>query len=291
TVLNSCGMGPGTLQKITMGSALVTATVVAVFSLWLAPWGQAQVEAILKDQGSLNEFDTLVPGRFQQTANGSRVTYAAQLLDNRTRLTGIFISERSKDPKDSSLAVLVAEKGKQYVDPDSGDRFLLLENGYRYEGVPGQADYRRIQFEQYGARIRQSTAIRQVNKIETVPTSELIGSDLKEYQAQLHWRLSLPMLCIIVSILAVPLSKVNPRQGRYARLLPCILLYLAYVSILTSIRSGLEKGDLDSPLLIWSVHLAFLLIALNQHFFANYWASKFGRVFGWVWRMMPEKKA
>ncbi len=291
TVLNACGVEPDKLQKYTLGSALLTAVVVAVLSLWMAPWGQAQVEAILKDQESVNEFDTLVPGRFQLSTSGRRVTYTAELLDNRTRLKGIFISESSKGTGSKSESIVVAEKGKQYIDPDSGDRFLLLENGYRYEGVPGEANYRRIQFEQYGARIRESSVRQRVNKIEAVPTAELINSDRIEYRAQLHWRLSLPALCLVVSILAVPLSKVNPRQGRYTRLLPCILLYLAYVSILSATRSGLEKGDLESPLLLWSVHLVFLLVALNQHFFADFWARQFSRMFGWLWHLLPEKKA
>ncbi|MCW8887280.1 MAG: LPS export ABC transporter permease LptF [Motiliproteus sp.] len=291
TVLNACGISPNKLQLLTFGSTLLTAVAVAIFSLWLAPWGQAQVQSILQDQESLNEFDTLAPGRFQENTSGSRVTYAKSLLEGRTRLENIFISERDSDRNNPRVSVVVAEKGRQYVDPDSGDRFLLLENGYRYEGVPGQADYRRIDFEQYGARIRESGVSKKVNKIETIPTAELLASERPDYRAALHWRLSLPVLCLVVSVLAVPLSKVNPRQGRYARLLPCILLYLSYVSILTGTRSGLEKGDFDSPGLIWLVHLVFLLIALNFHFFGPWWQRRFSQWFGWMWRLLPEKKA
>ena len=287
TVLNACGFSPNRLQLVTLGPAVLVAVLVAVFSLWLTPWGASNVEQIFDQQETLTEFDTLAPGRFQQTSTGRRVTYTEDLQDNRTRLNNVFISEKSKDSNDPILGVVVAEKGTQYIDPDTGSRFLLLENGYRYEGVPGQADYRKIRFDQYGARMRESSVQQRVQKIETLPTGELMGSERLDYQAQVQWRLSLPVLCIVVSILAVPLSRVNPRQGRFARLLPSILLYLGYLTILTSVRSGLEKGELSFTGTIWLVHLGFLLFALNLHFFGDYWSRMFARINARFWRMLP----
>ena len=288
TVLNACGFSPNRLQRITLGPSIVVALLVSVFSLWLTPLGASNVERILEEQEALTEFDTLAPGRFQETSTGRRVIYTEELVDNRTRLNSVFISEKSKDPKDPTLSLMVAEKGKQYIDPETGFRFLLLENGFRYEGIPGQADYRKISFEQYGARMRESTVQQRVRKIETIPTIELLGSERQDFQAQLQWRLSLPLLCIVVSVLAVPLSRANPRQGRFARLLPSILLYLGYLSILTSVRSSLEKGDLGFTGSLWVVHLVFLLFALNLHFLGHYWARMFGKLFSRFWQLMPK---
>ncbi len=287
TVLNACGFSPNRLQQVTLGPALLVAVLVGLLSLWITPWSTTQVEQILKAQESLTEFETLAPGRFQETSSGRRVTYTERLLDSRTRLNEVFISERSQQRGDPTLGLIVAEKGSQYIEAETGSRFLLLENGYRYEGVPGQADYRKIRFQQYGVRIRESAAPRRVNKIETLPTLALIGSEQPEFRAQLHWRLSLPLLCIVVSLLAVPLSKVNPRQGRFARLLPSILLYLGYLSILTSIRSGLEEGEIRSSVSLWLVHLAFLLLALNLHFLGAFWSRQLARLSYGFWRLLP----
>ncbi len=291
TVLNACGFSPDQLQKLTLGPSLLVAVLVGVLSLWVTPWGTANVARILDDQESLTEFDTLAPGRFQGTRTGRRVVYTEELLEQRTLLNGVFISERSKEAGDPTLGVVVAEKGRQYIDAESGSRFLLLENGYRYEGVPGQADYRKVRFEQYGTRMRESRVQRRVNRIEAVPTEKLIGSERLEYQAQLQWRLSLPLLCVVVSLLAVPLSRVNPRQGRFARLLPSILLYLSYVMILTSVRSGLEKGELTAAYSIWLVHLGFFLLALCLHFLGGRLAVQAGRISSSFWRLLPGGKA
>ena len=100
----------------------------------------------------LTEFDTLVPGRFQTLRGGSRVTYTRELSADRSELGGVFISETNvsrQTGKESGLSVLVAESGRQEIQPD-GSRYLILENGYRYDGNPGQADYRAIQYDTYG---------------------------------------------------------------------------------------------------------------------------------------------
>src|SRR5690606_5537713 len=111
------------------------------------------------------------------------------------------------------VSVLVAERGRQEIQPD-GSRYLILENGYRYDGNPGQANYRAIQYETYGVLLPRPEVSVELSEREAMPTRELIGSDDVELQSELQWRLSLPLLVFIVTLLAVPLSKVNPRQGR-----------------------------------------------------------------------------
>ena len=97
--------------------------------------------------------------------------------------------------------------------------------------------------------------------VETLSTAELIGNDGRWHKSQLHWRLSLPILTLIVALLAVPLSKTEPRQGRFAKLVPAILLYLAYLVLLTNARN-LVAGDKAPVLLFWGIHLAFFALAL-----------------------------
>ncbi|HEY5717877.1 MAG TPA: LptF/LptG family permease, partial [Motiliproteus sp.] len=140
-----------------------------------------------------------------------------------------------------------------------------------------QADYREIRFSEYGMRLRESRIREEVDAVEVLPTRALLGSSDPEYQAQLHWRLTLPVLCLVVTLLAVPLSRVNPRQGRYARLLPSILLYLIYITMLTSVRSQIEKKGVPVAAL-WAVHGLFLLAALNFHLFGGYWSRLFAAI-------------
>ncbi|NMY43231.1 LPS export ABC transporter permease LptF [Pseudomonas sp. WS 5013] len=266
TVLSATGMSNRRLLGYSMAPAAIVAVIVAWLSLGLAPQGVAEVAKIFNQQDAMTEFDTLVPGRFQAMKDGSRVTYTEGLSDDRGQLAGVFISEKrmqrqveGEKPKQSGITVLVAEKGRQVIQAD-GSRYLILENGYRYDGNPGQADYRATHYETHGVLLPKPSVSAEIGEREAVPTRELIGSDEPRYQAELQWRLSIPLLVFIVTLLAVPLARVNPRQGRFLKLLPAILLYMAYLALLIGARGQLDKGKIPMELGLWWVHALFLLI-------------------------------
>ncbi|WPO99278.1 LPS export ABC transporter permease LptF [Pseudomonas sp. HR96] len=263
TVLSATGMSQQRLLGITLIPATMVALLVAWLSFSLAPQGAALFAQVLNQQDALTEFDTLVPGRFQSLRDGSRVTYTDTLSDDRVELGSVFISEKrlSQDQsKDRGITVLVAEKGHQETHPDGG-RFLILKNGYRYDGNPGEADYRAIKYDTYGVLLPKPDVSDDVTDRDAIPTRELLkpGGD----KAELQWRISLPLLVFVVTLIAVPLSRANPRQGRFLKLLPAILLYMAYLTILISARGALEKGRLPQSLGLWWVHAIFLVIGLG----------------------------
>ena len=265
TVLAATGMSQQRLLAVTMAPAALVALLVAWLSFSLAPQGATQFSLLLNKQDAMTEFDTLVPGRFQALRDGTRVTYTQELSEDRAGLGGVFISEKrlsTDKTKDRGITVLVAEKGHLEVRPD-GSRFLILQNGYRYDGNPGQANYRAIQYETYGAMLPKPDISNEITDREAIPTPELFGNDTPRYKAELQWRISLPILVFIVTLMAVPLSRVNPRQGRYLKLLPAILLYMSYLTILIAVRGALEKGRLPFALGMWWVHVLFLLIGLG----------------------------
>lgn len=264
SVLSAAGMSRQRLLAYTLAPAALVAAAVAWLSLSLTPLGVTRVEQILNSQDALTEFDTLVPGRFQALKSGSRVTYTERLSEDGRELGGVFISELrlSRDgDKKRGISVLVAETGRQEIRPD-GSRYLILENGYRYDGQPGQPDYRAIQYDRYGVLLPKPEVAGEVNDREGIPTAELLGSDDPRHQAELQWRLSIPLLVFVVTVLAVPLARVNPRQGRFLKLLPAILLYMAYLALLIAMRGQLEKGRLPAALGLWWVHGLFLAIGL-----------------------------
>jgi len=268
TVLAATGMSQQRLLAYTLAPATLVALIVAWLSMGLAPQGVAQVAKILNEQDALTEFDTLVPGRFQAMRSGTRVTYTQEMSDDRSQLGGIFISEKrlSKEgDKERGITVLVADKGRQEIQPD-GSRYLILENGYRYDGNPGAADYRAIKYDTYGVLLVKPEVSSDISEREALTTRELIGSDEPRHQAELQWRISIPLLVFVVTLLAVPLSRVNPRQGRFLKLLPAILLYMAYLSLLIAARGALDKGKIPMSLGLWWVHGLFLLIGLTLQF-------------------------
>ncbi len=265
TVLTATGMSEQRLLSYTLVPAFFVALITAWLSFYMAPQGVQSVARIFSEQDALTEFDTLVPGRFQSLRGGSRVTYTQELSSGRDVLHNVFISEkrptRAGSDVDEAITVLVAKTGRQEIQAD-GSRYLILQDGYRYDGTPGEADYRVIQYETYGVLLPKPSVEVKMGERETIATRELLGNPDVRMQSELQWRLSFPILVLIVTLIAVPLSRVNPRQGRFLKLLPAILLYMSYLALLVAARSALDKGKLPIELGLWPVHAIFLIIGL-----------------------------
>jgi lipopolysaccharide export system permease protein len=264
TVLSAAGVSQQRLTAYTLVSAAGVACLVAWLSLSLAPQGATEVAKILNQQAAMTEFDTLDAGRFQAIRSGTRVTYTEKLSEDRSQLSGVFISDKrlsAAGDKERAIALLVAEKGHQEIQAD-GSHYLVLENGYRYDGNPGQADYRKIHYDTYGVLLPKPEVSEDIGEREAVPTLDLFTSKDRVEQAELQWRLSIPLLVFIVTLLAVPLSRVNPRQGRFLKLLPAILIYMTYLALLIAARGALDKGKIPPQLGLWWVHGVFLVLGL-----------------------------
>lgn len=263
SVMMACGMSQKRLVAYTMVPALLVAAVVAWLSLFVAPSGIHKAESLLTAQKQRGELDSLSARRFHPLHGGRAITYT-ESVDDQGLMTDVFLAENNPEGKKHQLVLVVAASGHQENGEGEKDSYLVLNNGYRIQGTPGQADYRVTQFEEYGQRLKKSTARRRA-KVDAMPTSALRGSDVKAHQAAMHWRFSVPVLVLIVTLLAVPMSRTNPRRGRFAQLLPAVLLYVLYLVALNGVRGVIEDGKVE-PLAMWGVHLLFLLIALLLFF-------------------------
>ena len=237
------------------------ALLVGFLSLWVAPTGVLKTQQLFNEQDAMTEFDTLAAGRFQSLGSGQRVTYAGGLSDDRTQLQELFITEQAGDVEEGRVGVLVAETGRQQMNPD-GSRYLMLYNGYRYDGKPGSADFRVIQYDTYGVLLPRPEVVTEVTDREAIATLDLFGQEDVRLRAELQWRFSLPILVFVVAFFAVPLARVNPRQGRFLKLLPAVMLYMAYLALLISARGWMESGAVPAALGLWWVHVVFASIGL-----------------------------
>jgi lipopolysaccharide export system permease protein len=263
TVLSACGVSDRQLLTKTLLGSLPVMLVVGAMSLYVSPWGMKQVETILAEQSRATEFEMLAPGRFQNLLSGGRVTYTESLSDDKRRLQGVFIAEYGD--QEEGLSIITAESGSQLIDEETGSRFLILENGARIDGTPGRLDFQVTEFGAYGLKI-QSGSGRQVDLEEGVATADLWASEDPRDRALLHWRLSLPLIVPIVTLLAVRLSRVNPRQGRFFHLLPAMLVYITYLGLLIVGRDALADGKVPEWLGMLWVHALFLALGLWLQF-------------------------
>lgn len=266
TVLHACGFSERQLLGYTLIPALAVAALVGAMSLYLTPIGIERTSHLLTADKTRNEFDHLIPKKFVATKGGRAVYYADSLSDDRSTMHDVFLAElgssRGETETDHQI-VTVAKEGVQQIDPDTGLRYLVLHDGYRYEGIPGQRDYRQMAFSSYEVllevpRLRTKAG----ERVQSMSTAALWKSDQPEERANLHYRLSLPVLVLVVAILAVPLSRTNPRQGRYAKMIPAVLLYIIYLVAIQGVRGAIEDGKIEQPWAIWLVHPPFLILGL-----------------------------
>ncbi|QSP94212.1 LPS export ABC transporter permease LptF [Marinobacter salinisoli] len=263
TVLFACGLSDRQLLAKTLLGSLPVMLIVGAMSLVVSPWGMKQVEQIFNEQRKATEFEMLAPGRFQSFSSGGRVTYTESLSDDKRELRGVFIAEYGRGG--DGVTIFTANSGSQLIDQDTGSRFLILEDGGRFDGSPGRLDYNITGFEAYGLKILSGEkGTRQLE--EGISTRELMKSENLEDRALLHWRFSLPLIVPIVTLLAVRLSRVNPRQGRFFHLLPAMLVYITYLGLLIVARDALADGKVPEWIGMLWVHALFLMLGLWLQF-------------------------
>ncbi|QTF93388.1 LPS export ABC transporter permease LptF [Halomonas sp. BM-2019] len=262
TVLVACGTSPNKLLQVSLVPATLVAVLVGLCSLWLTPAGALHTAVMLEEQRSRIDFSALAPGRFQNFGSG-RTAYMEGLSGDGSEMRGVFISERQRRRDGTPESTVTrAEGGYQTRDPETDSRFLVLADGERYSVDPGRFEAERLEFETYAVRLTQVDDRRELDSPEYATTAALFGDDSLRAQAQLQWRLGLPLMVFVLTLLAMPLSRVNPRQGRFAKLLPAIFLHVAYLSLLLAALDAIGRGSLPVAVGMWPIHGAFLVLGL-----------------------------
>ena len=263
SVLKACGISERRLMGYTLVLAAGFALITGWLSLSVAPSGMAKAELLLKAEKSRSELDKLMPKKFYSLSGGRGVTYSESVDENR-ELEDVFLAMTagSEENSDRRLVLVLAETGRQQQAEGSEDRYLVLDKGYRIEGIPGQPGYQITYFDEYGSRLENKLPIKRRTNMEAIGTQALFAADDLSSQAMLQWRLSIPVLVIVVTLLAVPLSRTNHRKGRFGKLLPAIVLYFTYLVSLNAMRDALESGSVPLSVTILPVHLVYLGIAL-----------------------------
>lgn len=258
-VLQSGGLSPGRLLRWLSLPTLVVAGTVAWLSLEVTPNSHANLAAFILEQRVNQNFASVSPGTFHIYSQGNRVTYSEQVSEDRRELNRVFIAEKRADGGEITVW---AQKGSQYVDLETGSRFLVLENGKRYEGKAGELNYRVVEFKKLIQRLAFEEVAASRAKVESKTTETLLNTPDIAARAELHWRIGLPLFAIIASMIGVGFSRVKPRQGRFAKLLPGLGIFMAYYLFLVACQNAVREGTVPGVLVFWVVHFAFLLLAI-----------------------------
>ena len=226
-------------------------------SLVIGPWAMQQVVQVKAGDQSSLDIRGISQGRFNEYSRGDLVFYVEKITDDE-QMVNVFI----QSVQHGKLGIISSSKGEIRVDPETGDRFIVLNNGKRYEGVPGQADYKVTEFEEYGVLVAEKTEVKIKLDVEDLPTSGLWDLGTTEAMSELQKRLSIPLALITFTVLAVPISRVSPRAGMYGNLLTGLLVYIVYENFMSLSYSWMMKGVLLPWIGVWWVHVLMILLGL-----------------------------
>ncbi|MBL8487539.1 MAG: LPS export ABC transporter permease LptF [Rhodocyclaceae bacterium] len=240
-----------------MRFALPLVTGIAVLSLLLSPWALSKSTEYRKRMDERDDISRVSPGAFQESSLSDRVFFVEAVSGDEGRVRNIFIST----VQHGRQGVMLAAQGHTEAAPN-GDRFLVLENGRRYEGIPGTPEYRVMEFARYAVRIETREARGLEETPKTRPVWDLLLHRTPGNLAELLWRVGIPLAALNLALLAIPLSFVNPRGGRTNNLVFALLTYMIYSNLISVSQAWVAQGKLRFEVGVWAVHLAMFAILL-----------------------------
>lgn len=230
--------------------------LIAALSLVISPWAQGQSDMNRAVYSQRDDVDRITPGRFVELAGGKQIFFIEEVAEDGLTVKNVFLTQTNKDKE----MVVVAQSGHVEVNA-SGDRYVYLENGRRYEGAAGSAEYRITDFDTYAVRldVKPDQAV-QMRSVDVAPLPLLLARyDNKEAQAELLWRITWPLAAINLILIAIPLSFTNPRAGRSLNMIVALLIFVLYLNGISLARTWVEQDTMSLPA---------ALIVLNGAFFA-----------------------
>ncbi|WP_094751595.1 LPS export ABC transporter permease LptF [Psychromonas sp. CD1] len=258
--MTSCGYSPNSVLKATLLLSFFTFIFASFNSLYLAPHAEDEMVSVIEQAESDAGVATLIEGRFHKSSENGGVIYVEKYHKGQ-KLEKIFASYWPSG-KNKAPSVLTALHGS--VQEKEDGTWLTLNDGQSYSGNVGDYEFDLGHFSSYEVHIANREIRQRTRGVSALPTLSLLSQTDAKARAELQWRIAIPLSILLLTFMAVPLAKVNPRQGRYAKLLPALALYLTYFLCLSTSKSLIEEETLP-VLSIWVVQIVFLLGGIFLH--------------------------
>ena len=269
----ACRMGPGGIYRPLTWILLPLAAGVAWLAMDVAPGALVAVERIGMEARRQADLASIEPGRFIGAGSDGAIVYAENVRGP-GRVENVFLQRREESGK---VEVVVAERGEQQNSADPDTRFFVLYDGRRYEGVPGTSSFRIMEFGEHGIPYRLPSVEEPVPEPESMSTADLLTPATLAEAAELHWRIGVPVSTVILAVFAVPLSRSQPRQGRYGRIAIGLLIFIIYFNLLSAGKAWLEQGSVPQALGLWWAHGLMVVFALAMLAAQNGWLRRLSR--------------
>ena len=242
--------------------------VIALLSFVIAPWSVQMAEQYRSKIDTRDDISRVEPGTFGESRGKQRVYFVESIAGDKSSVQNVFVNS----VQHRRTGVMMSERGLTEYAPN-GDRFLVMMSGRRYEGVPGEADFSIMEYDRYASRIQTKEGDEPAATQKSLSTLGLIENPTRTNLAELLWRMGIPLSALVLALLAVPLSFVNPRAGRSVNLLFALLTYMLYSNLLSISQARVAQGKLAFATGWWLVHAIMIavLAALFVQRLQPYW--------------------
>jgi lipopolysaccharide export system permease protein len=242
---------------LTFGLPLVLLT--GALSLFATPWAKMKSAEFVERFEKREDLKKVSPGQFQESTSSNRVFFVEGAAGGSNVVKNVFVNTIEKNGN----TVVVAKEGVIEAD-GKGGQFLVLKNGRRYLGVPGQADFQSMEFERYSMRVSTKVPVLGADmSVDTLSTAALLAVPNNFTTAELLWRIASPIMCVVLMLLAIPLGFVNPRAGSSANLILALLIFVTYSNLVKLTEASVKQGKVGFGAAWWPLHLLVGLCVLG----------------------------
>ncbi|RZT01855.1 lipopolysaccharide export system permease protein [Duganella sp. CF402] len=242
---------------LTFGLPIVLLT--GMLSFVATPWAKQKSSEYVERFEKREDLQKISPGQFKESASANRIFFVEGVAGKSAVVQNVFVN--TVDEK--GTAVIVAREGVVNTGP-KGERYLVLKNGRRYQGVPGQADFQTMEFESYSMRVAsKNTELDSDRDTDSTPTMQLLDDTSNGARAELLWRAASPLTCLVLILLAIPLGFVNPRAGSSANLIIALLIFFSYNNFVKLLEASVRQGKAAFAVSWWPLHVAALLLVFG----------------------------
>ena len=243
----SGGLSPIDLIRYLIPQSLLFFLITLVLSIYVAPYTKELSKEIISVDTIQEKLASIKPKELILFDDDGSFIYIEDKENSSFDKVIVF------DGSDDKSSLVRASRLKYFETESSIE--LNFEDGSMYQNIFKKDSSVITQFGEL-----KIPAGKEVTILKGLSFSKLFDFSLKSSKSQMQWNISVPLTIFIFLLLAVSLSKVQPRQGRLSVVLPSIFIYILYLSLLILARDSSKDDIVISSDYIWFVHLFFLIL-------------------------------
>lgn len=250
----ACGISWLRLVKITLVPALIIFFIECFLSLSFVPYMMKNLDILKKTAGKSAPLEFIQEGKLITLSDGKQVIYVEHINRKKQKLKDIFIYYK----RDGSKKPIIVTAPEGYPETGkNGNQYLVLKNGHYYQGIPGKTDFKTGTFDK-ATQFLASNYVKPVrHDLESISFTKLIQKDSAEASAELQWRISFPLAVLILTLIAIAVCRIKPRQGQFGKIIPGVLVFMVYFNFISLSRNWIGDGLIPTWIGVWWVHILF----------------------------------